>query len=37
MPVLSSLYSEDVQLADCLNVHPQEKKKKKQGIFMPFL
>ena len=35
MRVLSSLYSEDVQFADCLNVHPQ--KKKEEGIFMPFL
>ncbi len=36
MPVLSSLYSEDVQLADFLNVHPPSKKKE-EGIFMPFL
>ncbi len=35
MRVLSSLYSEDVQFADCLNVHPPQKKK--EGIFMPFL
>ena len=35
MQVLSSLYNEDVQFADCLNVHPP--KKKKAGIFMPFL
>ncbi|WP_293716132.1 hypothetical protein [Thiolapillus sp.] len=35
--VLSSLYNEDVQFADCLNVHPPKKKKKKEGIFMPFL
>ncbi len=33
MHILSSLYSEDVQFADCLNVHPPPKK----GIFMPFL
>ena len=36
MRVLSSLYSEDVQFADCLNVHTPPKKKK-EGIFMPFL
>ena len=39
MRVLSSLYNEDVQFADCLNVHPPQKKrkeKKKEGIFMPF-
>ncbi|WP_419627773.1 hypothetical protein, partial [Thiolapillus sp.] len=29
MRILSSLYSEDVQFADCLNVHPPKKKKKK--------
>ena len=27
MHILSSLYSEDVQFADCLNVHPPKKKK----------
>uniref|UniRef100_UPI003AF98559 hypothetical protein n=1 Tax=Thiolapillus sp. TaxID=2017437 RepID=UPI003AF98559 len=39
MRVLSSLYNEDVQFADCLNVHPPQKKKEKkeEGIFMPFL
>ena len=37
MRVLSSLYREDVQFADCLNVHPPKQKKQKEGIFMPFL
>ena len=40
MQVLCSPYNEDVQFADCLNVHPpqkKEKKKKEEGIFMPFL
>ena len=37
MRVLFSLYSEYVQFAACLNVHPPKKKKKKEGIFMPFL
>ena len=36
MRVLSSLYNENVQFADFLNVHPPPKKKK-EGIFMPFL
>ena len=30
MRVLSSLYNEDVQFADCLNVHPPKKKEKKK-------
>ena len=33
MRVLSSLYNEDVQFADCLNVHPPQKKKKKKKVF----
>ena len=41
MQVLCSPYNEDVQFADCLNVHlhrpPPKKKDKKEGIFMPFL
>ena len=34
MWVLSSLYNEDVQFADCLNVHPPKKKKKKKKVFV---
>ena len=34
MRVLFSLYSEDAQFADFLNVHAPPQKK---GIFMPFL
>ena len=34
MRVLSGLYNEDVQFADCLNVHPpQKKKEKKKKVF----
>ncbi len=37
MPVLSSLYSEDVQLADCLNVHPPPKKRRRYFHALPLV
>ena len=35
MRVLSSLHNEDVQFADCLNVHPPKKTKKKKVFSCP--
>ena len=37
MRVLFSLYSEDVQFADFLNVHPPSPTSKEKRIFMLFL
>ena len=37
MRVLSSLYSEDVQLADCLNVHPPPKKRRRYFHALPLV
>ena len=36
MRVLSSLYNEDVQFVDCLNVHPPKKKEKRRRYFHAF-
>ncbi|WP_419595908.1 hypothetical protein, partial [Thiolapillus sp.] len=37
MRVLSSLYNEDVQFADCLNVHPPKKKRRRYFHALPLV